>query len=199
MQKKKIKIIFVHPDVDVGRGDTFNNSCPVNTANKCMWESWNETIQLFLRLYNFYIAKRSKNAVSEISANSGFHGYPTMMTSKICTQRKKSSGKFSLPNCLPYPEPASGKAARGSVQGEHPGVKLIPGKFRSHPKQKKNIFVWMNRWIISIWDWSTHGLPTNEKERGRFVGLFLLCWDCQGFIALLALYSIYPGCSLCLE
>lgn len=35
----------------------------------------------------------------------------------------------------------------------------------------------MNRWIISVWGLFTHGLRTNEKERGRFVGLFLLCWD----------------------
>lgn len=79
-----------------------------------------------------------------------------MMTSKICTQRKKSSGKFSLPNCLPL---TSGKAARGSVQGETDSREI------QEPSQtKKNVFVWKNRWIISIWDWSTHGLPTNEKD-----------------------------------
>lgn len=95
-----------------------------------------------------------------------------MMTSKICTQRKKSSGKFSLPNCLPL---TSGKAARGSVQGETDSREI------QEPSQtkKKRICVkeQMNNFYLGlIYSWTTH-------KWKRFVGLFLLCWDCQGFIA----------------
>lgn len=56
-------VIFVHPDVDVGRGGTFYNSSPVNTANKHMQESlklltFSKVIQSLL----FHIAKNNLQA-----------------------------------------------------------------------------------------------------------------------------------------
>lgn len=74
-----------------------------------------------------------------------------MMTSKICTQRKKSSGKFSLPNCLPL---TSGKAARGSVQGETDS-REIQEPFQTKKcicvnEQMKNFYLGL------IYSWTTH-------------------------------------------
>lgn len=77
-------------------------------------------------------------------------------------------------------------SARGAPWG------LIDSREIQEPSETKTIFVWMNRWIISIWDLFTHELPTKEKGIGRFV-------TAKGLLLSWLLYSIYPGWSWCLS
>lgn len=76
-------------------------------------------INLFLRLYKafFYIAKRSKNAVSEISTNSGYNDYAIMMELRFVPKEKNHLANPFCQIVILNQSPPQGKQSEAQCEG----------------------------------------------------------------------------------
>lgn len=116
-------VICVHPGIDVGRGGTFDNSRPVNTANKLMQEVLSETIKLFLKLYRVFFShcKEQLAVARHVLLSSRFSHH--LCRYVLFIQDSPCAGKQQAP-CMSKDYLWQGSQKRGLILQLSPGRNL---------------------------------------------------------------------------
>lgn len=104
-------------------------------------------------------------------------------------KKKKSSGKFSLPNCCPWPESTSGKAAEAQCKGNKINSREIQEDLK---QQQKNIYLCerTDEWFLSG-TYLLMGYPQMKKKLEDLLDYFCCAGTAKGFLLSFLLHSVY--------